>query len=134
MSDMGFWDGIWHELSNAGQFRLILQPTMAIILGIRIGLADARAGHQPFLSRLIRGSHDRWALVRESIRHAALPLTLALVMDSVFQYLTLGRIRILAAVVVGILLVWFPFSATRGLANRVWTQHRRKVAYGSSPR
>jgi hypothetical protein len=127
MNDMGFWEGIWHELTNAGQFRLILQPTMAIILGIRIGLADARAGHPPFLSRLIRGTHDRWTLVRQSIAHAALPLTVALVMDSVFQYLTLGRIRILAAVVVGVLLVWLPFSSVRGLSNRVWTQHRRRM-------
>jgi hypothetical protein len=53
MTDMGFWDGIWHELATAGRFRLILQPTLAIILGIRLGLADARAGHPPFLARLI---------------------------------------------------------------------------------
>lgn len=127
MTDMGFWEGIWHELSTAGRFRLILQPTLAVILGIRVGLADARAGHQPFLARLVRGAHERWRLVRESIVHAAAPLTLALVMDSVFQYLALGRIRILAAVVVGILLVWLPFSSTRGLSNRVWTQHRRRM-------
>jgi hypothetical protein len=128
MTDMGFWDGIWHELSTAGRFRLIIQPALAIILGIRIGLADARAGHPPFLARLVRTSHERWSLVRESIAHAAKPLTLALVMDCIFQYLTLGRVRILAAVVVGILLVWLPFSSVRGLANRAWTQHRRRMA------
>jgi len=128
MTDMGFWEGIWHELTTAGRFRLIIQPALAIALGIRIGLADARAGQPPFLARLIRGSHDRWRLMQESIVHAAKPLTLALVMDCIFQYLTLGRVRILAALVVGILLVWFPFSATRGLTNRVWTQHRRRMA------
>lgn len=127
MTDMGFWDGIWHELTTAGRFRLILQPTLAIVLGVRIGMADARAGTPPFLARLIRASHERWSLVRESIVHAAKPLALALLMDCIFQYLTLGRVRVLAAVVVGILLVWFPFSATRGLANRVWTQHRRRM-------
>src|SRR5690349_15098788 len=104
MSDMGFWGGIWHELTTAGRFRLILQPTLAIVLGIRIGLADARAGHQPFLARLVRGAHERWSLLRESIVHAAKPLTLALLMDCIFQYLVLGRVRILAALVVGVLL------------------------------
>src|SRR5689334_5952745 len=127
MTDMGFWDGIWHELSTAGRFRLLMQPTLAILLGIRIGLADARAGNPPFLARLIRSHHERWSLLRESIVHAAKPLTLALVMDCIFQYLVLGRVRVLAALVVGVLLVWFPFSATRGLANRAWTQHRRRM-------
>lgn len=127
MTDMGLWEGIWHELSTAGRFRLILQPTLAVILGIRIGLADARAGHQPFLARLIRSRHERWSLVRESIGHAAVPLTLALVMDSVFQYLALGRIRVVGALIVGILLVWLPFSSARGLANRAWMQRRRRM-------
>jgi hypothetical protein len=127
MSDMGFWDGIWHELSTAGRFRLFLQPSLAIVLGIRLGVADARAGHPPFLARLVRSPHERWRLVWESMGHAAAPLTLALVMDSIFQYLALGRIRILAALVVGILLVWLPFSSVRGLANRAWTHRRRRM-------
>lgn len=126
MNDMGFWDGIWHELSTAGRFRLIIQPALAIVLGVRIGMADARAGHAPFLARLVRTPHERWSLVRGSIGQAAVPLTLALVMDCIFQYLALGRVRLLAALVVGILLVWLPFSSVRGLANRAWTRHRRR--------
>jgi hypothetical protein len=127
MNDMGFWDGIWHELSTAGRFRLIIQPALAIVLGIRIGVADARAGHAPFLARLVRSPHERWSLVRGSIGQAAVPLTLALVMDCIFQYLALGRVRLLAALVVGILLVWLPFSSVRGLANRAWARHRRRL-------
>jgi hypothetical protein len=127
MNEMGFWDGIWHELSTSGRFRVILQPALAIVLGIRIGVADARAGHAPFLARLVRSPHERWTLVRGSIGHAALPLTLALLMDCIFQFLALGRVRVLAALVVGILLVWLPFSSVRGLANRAWTRHRRRV-------
>jgi hypothetical protein len=128
MTDLGFWDSIWHELTTAGRFRLIIQPALAMVLGVRIGLADARAGSQPFIARLIRSPHERWSLLRESIVHAAKPLTLALLMDGLFQYLTFGRIRILAAIIVGILLVWLPFSSTRGLTNRVWTSHRRRMA------
>jgi hypothetical protein len=128
MTDLGFWGSIWHELATAGRFRLILQPTLAIILGVRIGLADARAGSQPFIARLIRSPGERWSLLRESIVHAAVPLTLAVLMDCLFQYLTFGHVHILAAVVVGILLVWLPFSSTRGLANRIWTSHRRRMA------
>jgi hypothetical protein len=134
MADLGFWDGIWHELTTAGRFRLILQPTLAVVLGIRIGIADARAGKQPFVARLIRSPHERWNLVRGSIGHAALPLTIALLMDCIFQFLALGKIRFLAAVVVGILLVWLPFSSVRGLANRIWIVHRRRTARSAASR
>jgi hypothetical protein len=71
---------------------------------------------------------DRWNPVRQSIRHATPPLALALVMDGVFQYLTLGRIRILAAVIVGALLVWLPFLEARALddgASPFFANHQR---------
>jgi hypothetical protein len=121
MSNVGFWDTIGRSLSGRGQFRLILQPAMAVILGIRVGLHDARQGHPPFIRRLLTTSAQRWTLFKRSVREAALPLVLALVMDSVLQYLTLRRVRPVAAVLVGGLLVWLPFVVTRAFANRIWT-------------
>ena len=38
MEDIGFWDTLVRDLtSGKGQFRLLVQPTMALILGIRTG-------------------------------------------------------------------------------------------------
>lgn len=120
MADPGFWEGLISGLSGKGQFRLILQPTMALILGVRLGIADAKEGKAPFLFRLVSTRHGRWGLFKRSLSDAALPLILALVMDGLLQYLTLQRVRPLQAVVVGVLLVWLPFTATRGLTNRIW--------------
>jgi hypothetical protein len=39
----------------------------------------------------------------------------------VLQYLILGHVRPAAAVVVGLLLVFFPFVLLRGLTNRMWS-------------
>lgn len=123
MEDIGFWEGISRDLlGGAGRFRLILQPLMAVVLGVRVGLADARAGRRPFLARLVRGAERRWRLIVRSVRYAWMPGVLALVMDGIFQYLTLGRVRPLAAVVVGTLLVWLPFTMARGMTNRFWRQ------------
>jgi hypothetical protein len=122
----GFWESIGHDLSGKGQFRLIVQPIMAVVLGARLGVIDARGGAAPFLRRLIGSRHQRWRILGNSIRYVWMPLLLALVMDCVLQRLTLGRIRPLAAVVVGALLVWLPFAITRGATNRIWRWSRRR--------
>lgn len=128
MADMGFWEGIVHDLSGKGQFRLFLQPAMALFLGLRLGIADAKEGKAPFLFRLFSTRHQRWELFKESLSDAAMPLILALVMDGILQYLTLNRIRLLQAIVVGTLLVWLPFTSTRGLTNRIWRRTHPKKA------
>jgi hypothetical protein len=117
---LGFFETIAHDLGgNKGRFRLILQPAMAIFLGIRLGMADARAGHPPFLMRLFRTDANRMQVFKMSLREAIIPLTLALVLDGIIQFLTLGWVRPLAAVVVGAILVWIPFVVTRALTCRV---------------
>ncbi len=120
MDDIGFWDGIVRDLTGKGQFRLFLQPLMAILLGVRFGLSDAKNGASPFVRRMVESKDERWRLLGRSIRYVWMPLSLALVMDGVLQYVTLGRIRVLAALLVGILLVWLPFAIARGLSNRIW--------------
>src|SRR5437868_8007609 len=44
-----FFEDIPKRLTGPGRFRFVLQPLMALVLGIRSGLADARAGRPPFL-------------------------------------------------------------------------------------
>jgi hypothetical protein len=126
MAQVGFWDSIGRSLSGRGQIRLIVQPTMALILGIRLGIADARAGERPFLMRLARTRGSRWKLFRHSLREAAIPLVLAVAIDSILQYLTLRYVRPVAALLVGGLLVWLPFSCSRAISNRIWrrTHHQ----------
>lgn len=123
MDDTVFWQDIVRDLSGRGQIRLVLQPALAIVLGIRIGLSDARSGASPFVRNLVESKDERWRLFGQSLRFAWMPLTFAFVVDCVLQFLTLGRIRPLGAVVVGFLLVYLPFTIARGLSNQV---HRRR--------
>ena len=122
--DVGFFQSIARDLSGKGQFRLFLQPAMAVILGVRLGIRDAKAGKTPYLLRQASETHGRWVVFKESLTDAILPLTVALVMDAIFQRITLGRVRPLVALVVGAILVWIPFVITRGLSNRIWKRSR----------
>jgi hypothetical protein len=128
--EVGFFETVARDLSGKGQFRLILQPAAALILGVRLGIADADAGGTPFLHRLLTHRHQRWTLFQESLSEGVFPLMVALVTDGILQHITLGRIRPLAALAVGALLVWLPFVCTRALTNRVW----RRIRSGPHPR
>lgn len=118
----GFWEDLVRGLSGKGQFRLFLQPAMALVLGIRLGIADAKEGQEPFFLRLFHARGRRASLLEQTLTDVALPLCVALGMDAVLQYLTFGRIRPLGALVVGALLVWLPFTLSRALTNRLWHQ------------
>lgn len=132
MQHYGFWEGMIRELgSGQGQFRLYLQPAMALILGIRAGIADAKQGHLPFGRRVVEGNEPRRQLLAESIKRSFIPLALAFVLDVILQRLTLGYVRPLAAVVVAAVLVWIPFLIIRGVTNRFWRRppHVRRTAH-----
>lgn len=116
----GFWEDMARELSGKGQFRLFMQPAMALLLGIRLGIADAKEGEEPFFLRLFHATNRRRSLLKEALTDAAMPLGLALVMDALFQHLTLGHVRPLGLLFVATLLVWLPFTLSRALTNRLW--------------
>jgi hypothetical protein len=133
MADVGFWQGIAQDLGGKGQLRLIIQPLVAIVLGIRLGIADAKEGKDPFLLRLFVTEQDRKGLLKRAFHDALIPFSVAVVLDCVLQAYTLGHVRPLAAVVVGALLVWLPFSLARALTNRIATRRRRGTAPPHAP-
>src|SRR5689334_6231054 len=131
MSSPGFFESIARDLSGPGmfggkfQFRLVLQPLIAIILGLRLGIRDANMGRQPFFHALAHGEGGRRALLREAVRDALMPLIVAVLVDSILQQTINHRIRPVAAVIVGGILVFLPFLIVRALANRAWKHGQR---------
>ncbi|HVX93387.1 MAG TPA: hypothetical protein VHK47_00650 [Polyangia bacterium] len=129
MAHPGFFDSIARDLSGPGifggkfQIRLFLQPIVAIALGLRSGIADAKAGRRPFIKELVLAEEHgaRRKMLKEAVRDALVPLIIALLLDAILQHMINGRVRPLAALVVGGLLVFLPFLIMRALANRAWT-------------
>lgn len=127
MPSPGFFESIGRDLSGPGMFggkfqlRLVLQPLIAILLGLRFGVRDAKAGKPPFLHALAHGAGHRGALLKQAARDVIMPLVVAVIIDSILQQLINHRIRPVAAVIVGGILVFLPFLIVRALANRVWS-------------
>ena len=109
------------RLFGPGRFRFILQPLVAMTLGVAAGRADARAGRSPYLYALLLGSEDRARLARSALRDVANIMLVGILLDSVCQWLILGASYLGAALLVGPVLIAVPYAAARALTCRVAT-------------
>jgi hypothetical protein len=123
-----FLEDLPKRLFGPGRFRFLLQPAVAVALGIAAGRADARAGRAPYLYALLLGTEDRGGLARSAFRDLANVLLVGILLDSVSQWLILGASYPGAALLVGPVLIAVPYAAARALANRVTTARDRRRA------
>jgi len=64
LSSRQFLEELPQRFTGPGRLRFILQPTVAIALEIRGGLADAKGGNPPYLFGLLFGCERRRELLR----------------------------------------------------------------------
>jgi hypothetical protein len=113
-----FIEDIPRRVAGPGWFRFILQPLVAVILGIRNGIADAGCGRPPYLFGVFFNRGLRRELLASAFTTVANLLLMGILLDSVFQYVILGASYPGAALVVGPTLVVAPYAVARALANR----------------
>jgi hypothetical protein len=113
-----FFEDIPKRLAGPGRFRFIFQPLLATILGIRSGLADARAGLPPYLWGVLFRRGLRSQLLKSGFATVVNLLLMGVLLDSVFQWIILGASYPGAALVVGPVLIMAPYSVARALSNR----------------
>ncbi len=113
-----FIDDMPRRFSGPGGFRFIVQPVVAIILGIRNGLTDARARPPPYLYGIVFHRDLSHPLIRSGFENLANLLLLGILLDSIFQWLIYGISHPGAALVVGPTLIIAPYAIARALTNR----------------
>jgi len=107
------------RFTGPGRLRFILQPSLAILIGLRGGLADARAGRPPYLYGLLLGGGNRRELVRSGWAAVRDLVAMGIVLDAVAQLLIYRQVHPGAALVIGPVLIGFPYAVARALSNRV---------------
>lgn len=126
------WGDLLARPSGPLHLRLLVQPLMAAILGVRDGIADARAGRSPYLWTIATASDLRRGRLREGVAATAKILILAFLLDTVYQLMVLRAFYPGEALIVGIVLAFIPYLLVRGPAARLarpWVQAR--VAKGA---
>jgi len=122
------------RLYGPGRFRFVLQPAVAVALGVAAGRADAGAGRAPYLCALLLRSEDRGGLVRSAYRDVANMLLAGILVDSVCQWLILGASYPGAALLAGPVLIAAPYALARALANRLTVAREgRRPDRGATP-
>ncbi len=76
-------DYIIELLTGPGNLRFVVQPLIAIVLAIRDGRNDAKAGTPPYLYELVFGSGRRAATLKGGLRAILMPFGAAVILDSI---------------------------------------------------
>jgi hypothetical protein len=96
-------------------FRLICQPLVAVILAIRAGLRDARAGRSPcfFWSVFTKASRDS-ALLQEAWRDVGKVFIVAVVLDVSYELIVYRWVYPVQSLIVATVLAIIPYALIRG--------------------
>jgi hypothetical protein len=105
--------------------RFFLQPAIAIALGIRDGLMDAKAGNPPFIYDVVFHPEDRPRDLRNAFKALLIPIVVATALDGIVQYMMFKHVRPGAAVLVGSFVMGVSYAYARGVIIRVATARRR---------
>lgn len=119
-------NGIVARVAGPMSFRFILQPLMAILLGMRDGKLDAKAGTPPFIFDLIFNPESRKKDFASAIKSLLKPMIIGFVIDLIAQYLIFQHIRLIPALIVGVGVIALPYALSRGVTNRIISAKMKK--------
>jgi len=114
-----FIEELPQRFTDPGRFRFILQPSIAILIGLRGGLADTRAGRPAYLYGLLLGGENRWDLVRSGWAAVRNLVAMGIVLDAVAQLLIYRLVHPGAALLIGPFMIGLPYAVARALTNRM---------------
>ena len=114
-----FLEELPRRFTGPGRFRFILQPMLAILLGVRGGLADAKAGAPPYLFGLLFDAGRRRELLRSGAAAICTLLAMGIILDVAFQMVIYHAVHPGAALTIGPILICAPYALSRALTTRL---------------
>ena len=120
-------DSLEAMLRGPGSLRFILQPLVAITLGVRDGRSDSSAWRPPYLYGLVFTRDVRRKEVTTALRTLTTPLAVAVILDAVLQYVIFHAVRMWQALAVGTVLIALPYVLARGLTGRFLRRRSPRV-------
>ena len=113
------WNDLIGRIGGPMSFRLLLQPTMALVFAIRDGLKDAREGRPAYFYSLFTDPENRRSRLREGFKAVSRVFTFAIVMDLIYQVIVLRWFYPFQALIVASVLALLPYILLRGPVNRI---------------
>jgi hypothetical protein len=121
------WTRVWDDITSGRHaplaFRFILQPAVAAFFAIRAGRKDAREGLPLYMWALVQDRAQRKVLLREGWRHIGKVFIFAIIMDGIYQFISVRWFYPGEAVIVAVVLAVLPYLVFRSVVNRI-LRHR----------
>lgn len=126
---LDLWTRSWDDITSGRHaplaFRFILQPAVAAFFAFRAGRQDARDGRPLYMWALVRNRVQRGALLREGWRHIGKVFIVAIVMDAIYQFISVRWFYPGEAVMVAVVLAVVPYLVLRTLVNSILRRRLR---------
>jgi len=119
-----WWEQMVGRMDGPMYFRFILQPTMATLMAVKAGLADAKAGNTPFGWAVITDATARPQLLRAGFKDVTKVFILAIVLDLVYGFTVLKSFHPLQTLIIASLLALVPYALVRGPVTRLFRSRR----------
>ena len=101
-------------------FRFVMQPLVAVVLAIRVGLRDAREGRPPyFFWAVFTDKARRPELLRLAWKDVGKVFCAALMLDVIYELIVWHRVYPTQAILVAVVLAIIPYLLFRGPATRI---------------
>ena len=113
------WENLTGRLDGSMKFRFILQPIMAAICAIKVGLREAREGRPAYFAEVVSNSSQCRELLHEGWIHVSKIFMVAVLIDVVYQYLVFRWYYPGAALVVAFVLAVIAYLLLRGPVNPI---------------
>jgi hypothetical protein len=127
------WENVVGRADGPMNFRLIIQPAVAVFFAIRAGLRDARTDQPPFLWTVLSDRAHRHELLRQGWKDVGRVFVVALVLDSIYQIMVHTAIYTLELLLTATILALVPYSMIRGLVTRIVRRRRVETPTKASP-
>lgn len=92
---------------------------VATIVAFISGVADARAGRQPYFWRIAHDKEGRWDRFMEAADALANVLFMAIILDTLYQLLVMKTFYWFETILVALLLAFVPYLVVRDPASRL---------------
>lgn len=118
------WEQLVGRLDGPMFFRFVLQPTVATVLAVRAGLADARAQRPPYLWTVATDREARSGLIRDGFYDVGGVFLVAILLDLIYQLIVFGWIYPVQSMLVAATLALVPYVVVRGPVTRLASRRR----------
>jgi hypothetical protein len=113
------WENLGGRLTGPMNLRLIIQPTVAMILAICAGLRDAHQNRPAFLWAVLWNPAHRRELLRQGWKDVGKVFVLAAILDVVYQLIVHRAVYSLELLITAVTLAIVPYVLVRGPISRI---------------